>query len=507
MNGNSDILTDEGLAGVATIVVGDEEKTLIQSPDFGDDCEDDHPYYSDRERILEREDSSVAEVEDLPAFYAAYRLGPLTLLWSIALGLSAPVNTEFLKLSVCEVALNISANICSHINDKQFKAEGDLVVQETAHYTLYVSLMGSIPPVLFSLFVGSWSDKFGRKLPMLVPFIGYFLSSAYMSVISNFEVSPNLFLAPPVISSVTGGWTILGMAKFSYLADYTTDKNRALNYAVIDGLMILFGNLGGLLGGYLFQNFGRQIPFYVATGIYGASFIYVIIVIRDRAPRAKGAASSSCSELFSLSHLRDSFLTIAKKRPRDTRIHIYVLLMCYLLYCTASYGDSSVTQLFLEFQPFGWSVEFYTLFNCLNGLFSSVILVAVMVVFRRVFGVSDTMFGFVSSLSCILFFFGYGVARVDWIIYVATAVGLMRHMVSACVRSLLSGMVETTETGKIMCVVSAFQALTPLFGSVIFTTMFAQTESWFSGMGTSQWITDKAPEYHCDSERHCESKV
>lgn len=58
---------------------------------------------------------------------------------------------------------------------------------------------------------------------MLVPFIGHFFSALYLSVITNFTLSPNYLLAAPVLSSITGGFTILGMAKFSYIADYTTD--------------------------------------------------------------------------------------------------------------------------------------------------------------------------------------------------------------------------------------------------------------------------------------------
>ena len=152
------------------------------------------------------------------------------------------------------------------------------------------------------------------------------------------------------------------------------------------------------------------------------------------------------------------------------------------LNCFDFIGDALVTQLFLEFQPFGWTVQFYTLFNCINGLFSSVSLVFVMVVFRRYFGVPDTFFGFVGALSGILYFFGYGIATVDWMIYAATAAGFMKHIVVACIRSLLCSMVEPTEIGKIMCVISVLQAMTPLFGAAIFTTLFAETSSWYSGL-------------------------
>ena len=69
---------------------------------------------------------------------------------------------------------------------------------------------------------------------MMIPFVGYFFSAFYISVISNFLLSPAYLLVAYFIGSLTGGWTILLMAMFSYVGDYTTDKVSARCNEILD---------------------------------------------------------------------------------------------------------------------------------------------------------------------------------------------------------------------------------------------------------------------------------
>lgn len=43
-------------------------------------------------------------------------------------------------------------------------------------------LVANLPAVLYVLVLGSWSDKYGRKLPMLLPFVGSFLATVIYMV-------------------------------------------------------------------------------------------------------------------------------------------------------------------------------------------------------------------------------------------------------------------------------------------------------------------------------------
>ena len=112
-------------------------------------------------------------------------------------------------------------------------------------------------------------------------------------------------------------------------------------------------------------------------------------------------------------------------------------------------GDSNVTQLLVEFQPFNWSVTYYTVFSCVSGLLSSISMIAGMILLRQYLGMPDTLIGVFAVLSAIMYYFGFGIAQVDWVLYVAVVAGLFRNIMVPCLRSLLSGLVDRDEIGKV----------------------------------------------------------
>lgn len=56
------------------------------------------------------------------------------------------------------------------------------VQREASRLGMYSSIIENLPKILFVLFLGSWSDKHGRKIPLILPFIGGVLYSFVMWV-------------------------------------------------------------------------------------------------------------------------------------------------------------------------------------------------------------------------------------------------------------------------------------------------------------------------------------
>lgn len=66
---------------------------------------------------------------------------------------------------------DICANLSSHPEEQVS------VQQVVSTINMYTELVTNIPAVFFVLFLGSWSDKYGRKIPMTLPLIGSFLAT------------------------------------------------------------------------------------------------------------------------------------------------------------------------------------------------------------------------------------------------------------------------------------------------------------------------------------------
>lgn len=80
--------------------------------------------------------------------------------------------------------------ICDKINSDSFAKEVEVKIQPlVAEIILTSSLLHTIIPAVLSLFLGPWSDKFGRKKVICATLIGTSLSMisfALLSIVNNF---------------------------------------------------------------------------------------------------------------------------------------------------------------------------------------------------------------------------------------------------------------------------------------------------------------------------------
>ncbi|GAU96568.1 hypothetical protein RvY_07997 [Ramazzottius varieornatus] len=437
------------------------------------------PYTSsDENSPLVRSLSGVSEKTS--PYYGAIRAAPVVLMFGLAFGIYGPSYVELLKYKVCELHHNFSSEVCAHLVNKYNHNEMDAVRKTTSAYQLYSVLLESIPAIILSLFLGSWSDHFGRKRLLLVPFFGLAAAAAWAAFCVIRPVPPSYLLVSPVLSSLLGGRFIIMMAVFSYIGDFTDSSNRAINNAIIEGLLVIAMNGGSFLGGYLFEK-AILYPFMVAGGLYLACFLYGIVAIHDLRPPPK-YGSDGCSDLFSLRHLRESFDLLNKERTGETRLHVCLILLASFISNIAYSGKSAVTQLFLEFEPFRWTLQQYSFFQGLLGLVGSVSVVFTVAFLRRCFRMTETSIAMVAYTSAIIGYIGYSVATEGWHIYASAGFGHMRLLCMVCVRSVLGELVGKNELGRAMALISVIQSIAPLLGSIIFVGLFHYTATWWSGL-------------------------
>jgi len=103
-------------------------------------------------------------------------------------------------------------------------------------------------PVIFSLFIGPWSDKHGSKPPMILSLFGYILSSVllYLFAMPKY-VDPAILLFAGIPIALSGGAIAFLLSAFRYVAAFSTTKNRSFRMAVAEGSWFL-GSPIGLLG-------------------------------------------------------------------------------------------------------------------------------------------------------------------------------------------------------------------------------------------------------------------
>ena len=96
-----------------------------------------------------------------------------------------------------------------------------------------------IPPIIFSLFVGPWSDKYGRRYLIILPLSGYIvINLIFLINVIYFDELVVEFLMVEVIQYWPGGYMVLFMGSYSLIADHSSTSSRTTRIAIFDFIFL-----------------------------------------------------------------------------------------------------------------------------------------------------------------------------------------------------------------------------------------------------------------------------
>ena len=208
-------------------------------------------------------------------------------------------------------------------------------------------------PILFVLFAGGWSDKYGRKPLIVLPLIGYILQTVGVLVcvcVESFGAYA-VALASAIPVSLTGSIATFNLAVFSYLADITRIENRTVRTGIANGAFLLGMGAGTSIGGRLSTtSLGFPTILTICGVLEALAFGYVLFFVRNIRPQQgenrtdnNGGyyTSSRCKNIFNVRNVIDAAKTVLKKRENRGRVNIFLLIFaCYFFITVPEYGTS-----------------------------------------------------------------------------------------------------------------------------------------------------------------------
>ena len=170
---------------------------------------------------------------------------------SLRVDYDAQITTSLLIRKVCRFELNYTEDICSNLTLDEYQSVNEEVQKEVVDIQSVGVYLGSGPALIYSLFVGSLSDDFGRKPLMLLPLIGVVLTDVALLLNYLFiEQLPVQFFYVDRIWQLFGGGSVFYLGSYGYLASITSSNDRAYRLARADGVDTVSAILGK---GKLFQ--------------------------------------------------------------------------------------------------------------------------------------------------------------------------------------------------------------------------------------------------------------
>ena len=323
-------------------------------------------------------------------------------------------------------------------------------ISEAAKYGCWLSFAYAFTQFIFAPLVGNLSDKYGRRPIILISLLGFAIDYVFLAL------SPNiiwLFIGR-VIAGMTGASITTASA---YIADISTEENRAKNFGLIGAAFGMGFIIGPVLGGLLGQ-FGSRVPFYAAAVLCLINFIYGYFILpesldKDHRRAFEWKRANPIGSLFML-----------KKHPKISGL-ILVLILVYI----GAHAVQSNWSYFTMYM-FGWKEKEVGLSLGLIGLLVGLVQgVLIRWINPKIGNERSIYYGLgLYAIGMLLFAF----ATESWMMFAFLVPYCLGGICGPALQSVITGNVSKQEQGELQGALTSLMSATAIIGPPLMTNLF-----------------------------------
>ncbi|XP_012057927.1 PREDICTED: proton-coupled folate transporter-like [Atta cephalotes] len=397
---------------------------------------------------------------------------PPLILLLISLSMSGTVFTDLLIYRTCLVTLKLNETECLILHNNSTSKEAlkinCLAQPYVANILMGKSFIESIIPSFLMLFLGPWSDKYGRKPLMLSGYISVSLTYILLSVMANWDIVPWYFLIAYIPVALFGGLSVLLLASTCYITDIIDDKERAWHFAFLQALISLGLLIGLLSGSAIFGACGYTAVFSVATVLCILATLYILLFV----PETVQNQTSGICNVFDLTLIKDLIDTCVKKRHGFNRSLVWSCVACLTFLLIVFEGSLSIGYLFVSAR-LGWTIQQYSVYNAVDiviQVFGTIFGIKVM---RKYAGFPETVIAIVSIISSFGSALVHAFTWLSWHMYLSIVLGMFGDISRPMIRAILSKAVPVQDAGKIFSVAMTLETLLPFAADSLYTFLYS----------------------------------
>ncbi|KAK4885298.1 hypothetical protein RN001_001569 [Aquatica leii] len=386
-----------------------------------------------------------------------------------AFGLSDSVTIHFIVYRTCYITLGFNESDCALLGTANATNEIAKLEQEVQPHVAILTTTKSLIEIFITatlcFFLGSWSDKYGRRPVIILTLTGYVISYSITTVISFYEyASPWFLLLSTIPVCLTGGFPAFLSVGICYLTETTM--------GLFEAVITMAGLLGTTSSSFAFHAFGYVITYIITSICILMSWIIVFTCVPES--KINVEPESLISNLFKLSLVRDTIKTTFKRRERYDRAMLLTVALLTVVFLLAATADGNIIFLYLR-RKLNWTLTHYTLFaSCrkISWIAGSIIGGLLL---HKFLGIEESVIILLGFLSVMANAFIQGIATKDWHMYIAAATICFGGSISPMTRSLISKLVDVEEYGKVFSFVILTETIVDLIGSPLYAYIYNQT--------------------------------
>ncbi|XP_065358977.1 probable peptidoglycan muropeptide transporter SLC46 [Calliphora vicina] len=416
-------------------------------------------------------------------WYRKISVEPTMFLYMFAFMNTSVVEHDFYLQKACRVNNNFTDDICEHIKDSENAEYKKLVQITTARFYQWESIAAHVFPIILALFLGSFSDRRGRKFPLLMGLCGKFLFSVMIVVNAKMKTWPleMVIYTATLPSALTGADVAIFASCFAYISDISTLRNRTMRVTILDICYLSAMPTGVALGSYLFYNhFNRSYAnmFALNASLLAASIIYTIFALEwQTTPKQRPLREVGCCGLipdfFDKQHIIDSFTVLVRKRPGPRRSFLILLLISMALY-TFQRDEGQYLYMYTSFK-FKWDINIYSTFKTVKSSAFVLAMLLAVPLMNKVLNWRDTTIVFIGAWAHAIARLFYYFATTGTLFYVGGLVSSLGPIVGPMIRAMTSKVVPLSERGKVFALLSVCDNAVPFVSGVCYSQVYRAT--------------------------------
>lgn len=281
-------------------------------------------------------------------------------------------------------------------NENSSSTNEQIVQSVVAEYILYTSVCMGIPCLISNIFIGSISNRYGRKKLLFVPTFGLLVAQIIVVVFMYVKLSLYYFLIPSIFLSIMGDIFAVFQIALSYVSDITEGtKRRTVGIAFVELFVGMGTLLGGVFAGYLIQSVGYIWTLSIATIVKCANLVNILLL-----PSTIPPTKIPWSIKVTIGSLKESFQFYYSRQFAGWKYNLS--LATFIIVNMATIGRDGVETLYILSPPFCFTPVLVGWFHATNSVMQQAIAMLLIRIFLKFF--SNEFLAMFGALSGITYF-------------------------------------------------------------------------------------------------------
>ena len=323
-------------------------------------------------------------------------------------------------------------------------------ISEAAKYGGWLTFAYAITQFVFAPLIGSLSDQFGRRPILLLSLFGFSLDYLLLA----FAPTITWLFIGRILAGITGASITTATA---YIADISTEKNRAKNFGMIGAAFGLGFIIGPVIGGLLGQ-FGSRVPFYAAAILCMINFLYGYFILPESLSKAnrRNFDIKRANPIGAILNL--------KKYPKLTGL----ITAIFILYVASHAVQSNWS--FYTIYRFNWSEKMVGISLGIIGLLVGIVQGGLIRWINPILGNEKSIYLGMALYTLGMFLFAFAVE--SWMMFVFLIPYCLGGIAGPALQSVISGQVPPNEQGEIQGTLTSLMSASSIVGPPMMASVF-----------------------------------